>query len=251
MNSSQSLLMSVPITVVIILALTMAAVTSIALLDNLVFVNAQPSPPNATQPLTPQDEDEDAIVRQGTVTSEQDPLPGHEEHQMASILPLRQDGSIYTGVLTFTATEPVEVVVLNVQTLNETEQAILNGTEDGELGTLFTSQLDNQTSLSLSYITPSYVGSPVPSASIPFVGNALWLHTLSGEPFAATFVVDAQVQPSEALNIIGTLGITDLVTPEDDEGVAEEETEEEETEEEETEEEETEDATTTTTTDDD
>jgi hypothetical protein len=244
MNSSQSLLMSVPITVVIILALTMAAVTSIALLDNLVFVNAQPSPPNTTQPLTPQDEDEDAIVRQGTVTSEQDPLPGHEEHQMASILPLRQDGSIYTGVLTFTATEPVEVVVLNVQTLNETEQAILNGTEDGELGTLFTSQLDNQTSLSLSYITPSYVGSPVPSASIPFVGNALWLHTLSGEPFAATFVVDAQVQPSEAQNIIGTAeGITDLVTPEDDEGVAEEE--EEETEEE------TEDATATTTTDDD
>jgi hypothetical protein len=224
MNSSQSLLMSVPITVVIILAFTMAAVTSIALLDNLVFVNAQPSPPNTTQPLTPQDEDEDAIVRQGTVTSEQDPLPGHEEHQMASILPLRQDGSIYTGVLTFTATEAVEVVVLNVQTLNETEQAILNGTEDGELGTLFTSQLDNQTSLSLSYITPSYVGSPVPSASIPFVGNALWLHTLSGEPFAATFVVDAQVQPSQLQNIISSFeGITDLVTPEDDEEIAEEE----------------------------
>ena len=216
--------MSVPITVVIILAFTMAAVTSIALLDNLVFVNAQPSPPNTTQPLTPQDEDEDAIVRQGTVTSEQDPLPGHEEHQMASILPLRQDGSIYTGVLTFTATEAVEVVVLNVQTLNETEQAILNGTEDGELGTLFTSQLDNQTSLSLSYITPSYVGSPVPSASIPFVGNALWLHTLSGEPFAATFVVDAQVQPSQLQNIISSFeGITDLVTPEDDEEIAEEE----------------------------
>src|SRR5918998_2472018 len=224
MNSSQSLLMSVPITVVIILAFTMAAVTSIALLDNLVFVNAQPSPPNTTQPLTPQDEDEDAIVRQGTVTSEPNPLPGLEEGQRASILPLRQDGSIYTGVLTFTATEPVEVVVLNGRTLNETEQAILNGTEDGELGTLFTSQLDNQTSLSLSYITPSYVGSPVPSASIPFVGNALWLHTLSGEPFAATFVVDAQVQPSQLQNIISSFeGITDLVTPEDDEEIAEEE----------------------------
>jgi hypothetical protein len=244
MNSSQSLLMSVPITVVIILTLTMAAVTSIALLDNLEFVNAQPSPSNTTQPLTSQDEDGDAIILQGTVTSEQDPLPGHEEHQMASILPLRQDGSIYTGVLTFTATEPVEVVVLNVQTLNETEQAILNGTEDGELGTLFTSQLDNQTSLSLSYITPSYVGSPVPSASIPFVGNALWLHTLSGEPFAATFVVDAQVQPSQLQNIISTLeGTTDLVTPEDGEGVAEEE--------EEAEEEDTEDAAATTTTDED
>src|ERR687897_928205 len=260
MNSSQSLLMSVPITVVIILTLTMAAVTSIALLNNLVFVNAQPSPSNTTQPLTSQDEDEDAMIRQGTVTSEQDPLPGHEEHQMASILPLRQDGSIYTGVLTYTATEPVEVVILNMQILNETEQAILNGTEDGEFGTLLTSQLDDQTSLSLSYITPSYVGSPVPSASIPFVGNALWLHTLSGEPFAATFVVDAQVQQSQAQNNISTLeGITDIVTPEDDEEVAEE-TEDADTENatatdlegatEEAEAEDAEDATATTTTDD-
>jgi hypothetical protein len=291
-------LISVPITIVIILALTMAAVTSIALLDNLVFVNAQPSPSNTTQPLTPQDEDEDAIVRQGTVTSEQDPLPGHEEHQMASILPPRQDGSIYTGVLTFTATEPVEVVVLNVQTLNETEQAILNGTEDGELGTLITSQLDNQTSLSLSYITPSYVGSPVPlpglegqqratilpltqdgsiysgvltytasepvnvvilnvqnlneterailnateddgelgplltaqldnetslaiaqitpdygdspapSASIPFAGNAVWLHLAEDTPFVATYVVSAQTQQAETMNNISNLTAT-------------------------------------------
>src|SRR5918992_4728528 len=202
MNSSQSLLMSVPITVVIILALTMAAVSSIALLDNLVFVNAQPSPPNTTQPLTPQDEDEDAIVRQGTVTSEQDPLPGHEEHQMASILPLRQDGSIYTGVLTFTATEPVEVVVLNMQTLNETEQAILNGTEDGELGTLITSQIDNQTSIALNIITPPYGDTPVPSASIPFAGNALWLHSLEGTPFAASYAVSAQVVSAETMNNI-------------------------------------------------
>ena len=232
--------MSVPITVVIMLTLTVAAATSIALFDNLVIVNAQPSQPNTTQLVTQQNEGEDAVIRQGTVTSEQDPLPGHEEHQRATILPLRQDGSIYTGVLTYTATEPVEVVVLNVQILNETEQAILNGTEDGEFGTLLTSQLDDQTSLSLSYITPSYVGSPVPSASIPFAGNALWLHTLSGEPFAATFVVDTQVQPSQAQNNISTLeGITDIVTPEDDEGVAEEE-----------EAEDIEDATATTTTDD-
>jgi hypothetical protein len=262
MKSSQSLLMSVPITVVIILTLTVAAATSIALFDNLVIVNAQPSQPNSTQPLTQQDEDEDAVIRQGTVTSEQDPLPGHEEHQRASILPLRQDGSIYTGVLTYTATEPVEIVILNMQNLNETEQAILNATgdDDDELGTLVTSQLDSETSLSLSYITPEYGDSPVPSASIPFVGNALWLHTLSGEPFAATFVVDAQVQPSQAQNNISTLeGITDIVTPEDDEEVAEE-TEDADTENatatdlegatEEAEAEDAEDATATTTTDD-
>jgi len=142
------------------------------------------------------------IVREGTVTSSQDPLPGHEEHQRATILPLRTDGSIYTGVLTYTATEPVEVVVLNVQNLNATEQSILNATEDGGFGTLLTSRLDNRTSLAITIITPPYGDSPVPSASIPFVANALWLHTLDGTPFAASYAVSAQVVPAETMNSI-------------------------------------------------
>jgi hypothetical protein len=215
MKSSQSLLMSVPITVVIILTLTVAAATSIALFDNLVIVNAQPSQPNSTQPVTQQDEDEDAVIRQGTVTSEQDPLPGHEEHQRASILPLRQDGSIYTGVLTYTATEPVEVVILNMQNLNETERAILNATgdDDGELGTLVTAPVDNQTSLAITIITPEYGDSPAPSASIPFAGNAVWLHTTTGEPFAATYAVSAQTQQPEMMNNVSN---ATLAVAEDD-----------------------------------
>ena len=161
------------------------------------------------------------IVRQGTVTSEPNPLPGLEEGQRASILPLRQDGSIYTGVLTFTATEPVEVVVLNMQTLNETEQAILNGTEDGELGTLITSQIDNQTSIALNIITPPYGDTPVPSASIPFAGNALWLHSLEGTPFAASYAVSAQVVPAETMNNINNATLA--VAPDADADAAEEE----------------------------
>src|SRR5215212_6247714 len=141
------------------------------------------------------------IVRQGTVTSSQDPLAGHEAHQRASILRLRTDGSVYTGVLTYTATEPVEVVVLNVESLNATERSILNAT-DSEFGTLLTSQLDNQTSLVINIITPDYGDSPVPSASIPFAGNAVWLHTLDGTPFAASYAVSAQVVPAETMNSI-------------------------------------------------
>src|SRR5215211_7224382 len=110
------------------------------------------------------------IVRQGTITSSPVPIPGLEEQQRASILPLRQDGSIYTGVLTFTATEPVNVVILNTQTLNETERAILNATEDEDLGTLVTAPLNNQTSLVITSITPDYGGAAAPSASIPFAG---------------------------------------------------------------------------------
>jgi plastocyanin len=222
MKLSSSLFVSVLITAVII-ALTTGA-SSIVLFDNLPIANAQPSQlPTTSQPATQQEEAAESIVLQGTVTSSQDPLPGHEEHQRATILPFRQDGVIYSGVLTYTATEPVEVVVLNIQTLNETERAILNATEDdGGFGILSTSQLDDQTSLSISYITPEYGDSPAPSASIPFAGNAVWLHTLSGEPFAATFVVGAEVLPTQIQNSINNFTeITDIVSPEDNEGDAE------------------------------
>jgi plastocyanin len=224
-KSSASLLVSIPLSVVIMIVLATAA-PSVALFDNLLIANAQPSQLDSSEPaVTEQEEEEEGegggveeeTVRQGTVTSSQDPLPGHEEHQRATILPFRQDNVTYSGVLTYTATAPVEVVILNMQTLDEAEQSILNATNDGEFGTLFTSQLDNQTSLSMSYIIPPYVGSPVPSASIPFVGDAVWLHTLSGEPFAATFVVDALVLPAETQNnIITPEEITgDTVTAED------------------------------------
>src|ERR671918_35062 len=106
------------------------------------------------------------IVRQGTVTSQEVPLAGFEGQQSATILPLTEEGSIYSGVLTFTATAPVDVVILNVQTLNETERSILNATEDGELGTLVTYPLpDNETSIAITSITPTYGDAPAPSAS--------------------------------------------------------------------------------------
>lgn len=149
-----------------------------------------------------QTEGQERIVRQGTITSEPVPLPGLEGQQRATILPLREDGSVYSGVLTYTASAPVNFVILNLQTLNETEQSILNVTEDGGFGTLLAQQLDNQTSIAITLITPTYGDTPVPSASIPFTGNALWLHTLDGTPFVANYAVTAQVLPAETQNTI-------------------------------------------------
>jgi hypothetical protein len=170
---------------------------------------------------------QERIVRQGTITSIQDPLPGHEEHQAAILLPLRQDGSIYSGVLTYTASAPVEVVIADVQTLNETEQSMLNVTEDG-FGTLLTSPLDNQTSIAITIITPPYGDTPVPSASIPFAGNALWLHTLDGTPFVANYAVSAQVLPAETQNSISNASLAvaeeDGEAAEDEDAAAEDET---------------------------
>jgi hypothetical protein len=154
------------------------------------------------------------IVQQGTVTSEQFPLPGpdFEGDQGAEILPLMQD-SVYSGVLTYTASEPVNVVILNVQqNLNETQQAILNGTEDGEFGTLVTSQLDNQTSIAVTIIPPT---NGETSASIPFTGNGVWLHT-DGTPFAASYAVSAQTLQPEIVNNVSNATVT--ATAEEDEG---------------------------------
>ena len=220
MSSFQSLLVSA-LTIFVIAALT-TGTASMVLFDSSLIANAQSPQGITSQPVTQQQEEE-TIVRQGTVTSSQDPLLGHEEHQMATILPFRPDGTIYEGVLTYTATEPVEVVILNIQILNETEQQVLNTTEDdGEFGTLLSSQLDNETSLAISYITPEYGDSPAPSASIPIAGNAVWLHTLSGEPFAATFTASAEVLKSEVRNNVSSLADPTLAaTPEVDETDAE------------------------------
>jgi plastocyanin len=222
MRSFQSLLVPA-LTIFVIMSLT-TGTASMVLFDNSLIANAQSPQGITSQPVTQQQQqEEETIIRQGTVTSSQDPLLGHEEHQMATILPFRPDGTIYEGILTYTATEPVEVVILDIQILNETEQQVLNATEDdGEFGTLLTSQLDNQTSLAISYITPEYGDTPAPSASIPFAGNAVWLHTLSGEPFAATFAASAQVLKSEIRNNVSSLADPTLAaTPEVDETDAE------------------------------
>jgi plastocyanin len=204
------------LTTVVVIALATGAGTSIVLFDNLLTANAQTEQLTTNQSLT-QQEEEKVMILQGIVTSSLDPLPGHEEQQMAKLLPFRQDGSLYSGVLTYAATEPVEVAILNMETFNETEQATLDVSEGSEFGTLLT-QLDNQTSIAISYITPPYGDSPTPSASIPFAGNAVWLHTSDGTPFSASYTVSAEVLPSEIKNnISSTTGTTDTVTPGDDE----------------------------------
>jgi plastocyanin len=206
------------LTTVVIIALMIGAAASIIVFNNLLIANAQPEQLTTNQPLTQQQE-EKVTIRQGIVTSSIDPLPGHEGQQMATVLPFRQDGSMYSGVLTYTATEPVEIAILNMGTFNETEQAALDVTpEDSEFGTLVT-QLDNQTSIAVYYITPPYGDSPSPSASIPFAGNAVWLHTSDGTPFAASYTVSAEALPSDiknSINITTERTDTDTVTAEDD-----------------------------------
>ena len=163
-------------------------------------VNATETGPAATQtqPQTPAAATQEPplnqnFVRQATVASGQDPLPGHESHEIAFVLPPRSDDGVYSGVLTYTASKPVEVVVLhNYDPQNSTAVPEAYGTE-------LTSPLPDGTgNIAITLFQPPYEAG-INSASVPFTGNALALHTLEDDPFIATYTVNAfATQPEDA-----------------------------------------------------
>jgi hypothetical protein len=126
------------------------------------------------------------VTVQNTTTSVQDPLPGHQGHQLALILPPRSDGKVWVGTVTWTSSKPVELVVLHGYT-NVTSADAAHGVP---LKAPFGSG-----AVAITLIAPSQSGTivsgPVPSGSVPFAGTAVALHTLSGQRFTATYTVDA------------------------------------------------------------
>ena len=132
-----------------------------------------------------------SFAQQGTLTSKQDPLLGHEAHQIAIILPPRDDNAIYQGTLTFTSSKPTEVVILQ----NFANQTAV----DPSYGGVATAPLGKGT-VAISLLTPQF--GPIASASIPFAGNALALHNIEGEPFAATYTVSGSVAQAQTYNEI-------------------------------------------------
>src|SRR5919108_4376351 len=131
------------------------------------------------------------FVRQGTVASSPGQLAGTEN--LAFILPPRSDGAVYSVVLTYTASKPVAVAVLqNYDPQNSTAIPEAYGTE-------LTSALPGGTgNIALALFQPPYQGG-VNAASVPFTGNALALHTAEEGPFTATYTVNAfATQPQSA-----------------------------------------------------
>jgi hypothetical protein len=171
----------------IFLILITATGTSSKLANNVYAQNAD----NMTQPEIGQ-----TIAWQGTVSSFKDPLKGHESHQVAVILPPREDQAVYSGVISFIASKPVEVVTLHDYTLGNMTipdkfgvvmKAPTPWREGGEVATAM---------MALDYPknTPTF------SANVPFAGNALGLHTTNGDQFVATYTVVAQVLKANTMN---------------------------------------------------
>jgi hypothetical protein len=118
------------------------------------------------------------------VASGPDPLPGHQGHQAAIILPPRTDGKLWVGTVTWTSSKPVELVVLHGYT---------NVTADSAHGVPLIANPPTG-AVAITLITPSQfapASDPIPSGTTPFVGSAVAFHTLSGAKFTVTYSVDA------------------------------------------------------------
>jgi hypothetical protein len=150
------------------------------------------------------------ILRRGIISSE----PGQPEQlkiQRTIILQHRADGKDYTGIVTFTASKPVEVILghrLNID--NKT----LSNIDTKRFGNLF---LVNPIHPNAGYvlsaptiITPNYSRSlpPYYSASIPFVASSVVLRTLGGVPFIAVYEVNAHLGQPQVINNLTTAEIS-------------------------------------------
>ncbi|WP_316504260.1 hypothetical protein [Nitrosopumilus sp.] len=58
---------------------------------------------------TAEGKNSDRILLQKTMPSIEDPFPGHESHDIVTIFP-PEEGLLYSGTLTFSASRPVVVV---------------------------------------------------------------------------------------------------------------------------------------------
>jgi hypothetical protein len=126
----------------------------------------------------------ETIVEQKTAQSAPDPLPGHSAHQLVLVLPPRDDGSVYDGDITWTASKQVEIVVLHPYNSTGVDSAhgeVLNAPFGG-----------GKVAITL-YRNPS--NTIIQSGSTHFTGSALAFHTLSGQKFTVTYSVKATVNP--------------------------------------------------------
>jgi hypothetical protein len=146
------------------------------------------------------------IVNRGIVSSEEPNhviLPPGEEPHGVSILPHREDGASYAGVLTFTATEPVEI---GLSHRLDVDNSTLSQLDPRILDNLLLGQQTNRTEKGLpgviavpSVIIPDYgTQPPYFSASLPFAASSVWLRTPHGEPFIAIYEVVAEVVQPQA-----------------------------------------------------
>ncbi len=110
----------------------------------------------------------------GTITSQDDPIPGTGLEQSYYIFPVDNSSKVYSGVITFTSSKPLQLQSINILTLNNTLKLPI------QYGTLYTFPLNN------TIIIPSDLfDEPIVTGSVSFSANGL--RFIANEPFLLTY----------------------------------------------------------------
>ncbi len=128
----------------------------------------------------------------GTLTSMIDPGIGHEEHQLVIILP--PTDKVYKGILTYSASEPIEFVALHGPLAPGEDAGQAIWTPDGD------------TKFALSFIAEQHE-----MGSWLFSGNALAVHTMNTETFTVSYSVS--YVEKEMSDTVKTGTLTSMIDP--------------------------------------
>jgi len=118
---------------------------------------------------------------QKTDKSVQDPTPEHETHQIILALPPRIDSKMYSGQVTYSASKPVEIVVLNPFNATATDE---------QHGQPLTAPFGNG---SLAASVMNQFNGDFNAGSTTFTGAALAFHNIKGGPFSVTYATTGKI----------------------------------------------------------
>lgn len=158
----------------------------------------------------PQQQDQQPIVIRIQNTSMSEPAPNAPlnnqtlPHQLVVALPIRQDGKIWTGTVTFTASKPIEVEV-------EHKYNRYNITLDAKHGEPYHAKWFDGTNIALSTMTMftnttvAVTNTPISTGSFTFTGSALVFHKTDGVPFTVTYTLGVVANPLTAPSYLSHL----------------------------------------------
>jgi hypothetical protein len=153
--------------------------------------DAQPSIDSVLTGGQNQTTSEEVFIVQNTSMSAPAPVrhPGQPPHEVVFALPLRDDGKIGSGKVSFTASKPIEAEILHMYSL---QQPI-----DESHGEPYHAVLPGNRSIAISHLrdivdVPIEInGTGISSGSFEFAGSALVFHKTNGEPFTVAYTIDA------------------------------------------------------------
>lgn len=134
------------------------------------------------------------FIEQKTGMSQPAPVrhPGQPPHEVVFALPLRDDGKVWSGTVTFTASKPIEAEILHTYAPEQKPDSLH--------GEPYHAVLPGNKSIAITHMrdivdVPIEInGTGISSGSFNFVGNALVFHKTNGEPFTVTYTIDARVK---------------------------------------------------------